>query len=321
MPEKYGWPNGLTSDEYYQRLKKLEQQNKKSAKSKDGEGEKSKGDKQDATAGKDGDGTKEGDTGHVKPANKIMAGCCGGMTSSPISKVQEALQNTEKQGRSEAAVLEKIKQTAQAIKEHLQSLGRGNAAGAWSELIQMSDETFEVPWDVLLSTVLSQAMEQIKVGGSDYSMRRLSKRSYAVGFPRPGLVDYDPVLWLVVDSSGSMGTKQLGVALKVCADVIQQTGLTQVYYLDADAKVQREPIPVTAQDLYQMEILGRGGTDFRPAIEKAKKAIPRPDALVYLTDGDGTAPADAPEYIEVIWVVVPTSKTKPAAWGQTIYLK
>jgi predicted metal-dependent peptidase len=305
LPEQYGWPNGLTADEYYRLLKKQEQADKKKA---GAQGTPTPG---DGEPGSDGPG---------KSASKIMSGCCGGMSSQSISQALEAAANARK-GKSESYLRNVILRTSNDIKEHLRAIGRGDKPGAWSELITIGEKQFDVPWQFLLADATSQTIDHVRVGGADYSLRRPSKRSPLYGYPVPGLIDYDPILWLVMDSSGSMGKQQLGDALHVCADVIDQTGISEVYYLDADAKVQREPMQISVHDLYQMEVLGRGGTDFRPAIEKADKAIPRPDIVIYLTDGDGTAPDCGPANMEFIWCVVPTSNTKPATWGQTIFLK
>jgi len=307
LPAQYAWPNGLTADEYYRRLKQHEKEQKQKSTAGD--------------SGEAGDGNdQEGQSG--KHHNKFMAGCCGGVSSASTSEALEAAKNAEKNGgRSDAYKRHIVRLTSQAIKDHLQATGRDNAPGIWSELIIASDETFNVPWESLLAEVTSQTIDHIRVGGSDYSRKRPSKRSYLRGFMLPGLVDYDPCLWLVVDSSLSMGKPELGAALRVCADVIDQTGTSQVYYLEADTKIQREPTLVCSADLYQMEIHGRGGTDFRQPIAQACKAMPRPDMLIYITDGDGTVPEEPPTNMEVIWCIVPTSRTKPAAWGQTIFLK
>ena len=333
LPAQYKWPNGLTAHEYYLRLKQLEQAQEK----KKGAGKEEGPDKKEGTSAASSDDSPgndaadDADSGHhhdkdsqgsETKKNKFMAGCCGSVAGAAASNALEAAKNAEKKGgRSEAYKSHIVKLTSQAIKEHLQATGRGNTPGIWSELITASDEVFDVPWETLLSEVSSHTIDNIRVGGADYSRRRPSKRSYLRGIMLPGLVDYDPCLWLVVDSSGSMGKPQLGAALRVCADVIAQTNTTQVYYLEADVKVQKEPMLVCAADLYQMQILGRGGTDFRQPIEQACKAIPRPDMLIYITDGDGTVPDEPPHNMEVVWCIVPSSHTKPAAWGQTIFLK
>jgi predicted metal-dependent peptidase len=49
--------------------------------------------------------------------------------------------------------------------------------------------------------------------------------------------------------------------------------------------------------------LSGGGTDFRPVFGwVAKRGMPRPDAVVYCTDGFGEFPPQAPPY-PVVWIV------------------
>lgn len=70
-----------------------------------------------------------------------------------------------------------------------------------------------------------------------------------------------------------------------------------------DAEVHRVD---EAEDPSDLELIrakgstGGGGTDFRPVFDEIKKMGLEPDALVYLTDGDGSYPKSAPQY-PVLW--------------------
>ena len=75
------------------------------------------------------------------------------------------------------------------------------------------------------------------------------------------------------------------------------------------------------RDIRDLPVVGRGGTDFRPAIELAQTLRPRPDLLVYSTDGDGTAPNEPPPNMEVVFLIVPSHYNKtPATWGHTVIM-
>lgn len=302
MPSQFGFENGLTADEYY---KLLEQHEAKEHS------------KQKQCGCGDGDGP--GQPGGAAQG-KIMAGCCGGIAGNPLQKELEQSVNNQV-GRSEADCRQIARKTAADIKAHLEGPGRGTMPGAWSELIEISDTPFHVPWTTKLARATRSLLGNIQRGGMDYSMRRPSKRSTLVGFPRPGLVAYEPTIWLVVDSSASMGKGNLGDALRVCVDVMRQTGVIGVWYMEADTTVQKPPTLVSVRDLYRMEVKGRGGTDFRPAIKMAEEARPRPSAVIYLSDGDGTAPDTPPDGITFIWGIVPGSTRRaPASWGETVFL-
>ena len=56
-----------------------------------------------------------------------------------------------------------------------------------------------------------------------------------------------------------------------------------------------------------------------PLPMRVKNAATRPDLLIYLTDGCGTAPDEAPSY-PVMWVLTANGNA-PAAWGKHLFLK
>ena len=66
---------------------------------------------------------------------------------------------------------------------------------------------------------------------------------------------------------------------------------------------------------------GRGGTSFIPAIAAASKLSPRPDLLIYCTDGDGDAPKCPPQGMSVVWAIIMGVYARakaPAHWGHTV---
>lgn len=312
MPSQYGFEDGLTADAYYHLLEKHEaKEHQKQAAGSNGAGKPGQGLGSSSSSPQPGEKPNQG---------KIMAGCCGGVSGNPLRKELEKSEDN-RIGHSETQCHKFARDTAAAIKAHMEGEGRGTMPGSWSEIVEISDTVFHVPWVAKLGRATRSLVGNIQRGGLDYSMRRPSKRSTLVGFPRPGLIAYEPTIWIVVDSSASMGKQNLGDALRVCVDVMRQTGVMNVWYMEADTKVQTPPTRVSIRDLQHMEIKGRGGTDFCPAFEMAEQARPKPDAVIYLSDGDGTAPEEQPRGINVIWGIVPGSRRRaPADWGETIFL-
>ncbi len=300
MPEQYGFAVGLTADEYYRLLEEFE---------KAGKTPKEPGSSPGGAGGGGGEGPG------------IMQGCCGGVAGNPLSKELENKYNHEK-GRSESDVVSIAKATAKAIDSYMKSSeGRGTMPGNWSELVKISEKEFEVPWRQKLAKVLRHALGAIRAGGLDYSIRRPSRRSYLRGIILPGLIGYEPNVWFIVDSSGSMGSEQLADASKICADVLKQTGVAEAWWMEADIEHKREPLRIAVRDLVSMEIRGRGGTDFRPAINYVASKRPKPHVVIYITDGEGPAPRMPPPGIHFIWVIVPSSWAKiPARWGDMVIL-
>ena len=289
MPEQFGFKPGLTADEYYRLLE--EQEKKKKGECVDDRG------------------------------TCVMHGSCGGIAGNPLSQELENQYNHEK-GRSEANVIAIAKATAKAIEAHVNSAeGRGTLPGIWAEVVDISDKVFEVPWRAKLAKVLRSSIGWARTGGLDYSMRRPSRRSYLRGIALPGLIGFDPNVWFIVDSSGSMGSEQLADASRVCADVLRQSGITDAWWMEADVEHKREPLRVAVRDLQSMEIRGRGGTDFRPAIEYVASRQPKPHIVIYITDGCGPAPAEPPPGIHFIWVIIPSAWAHiPARWGDMVVL-
>jgi predicted metal-dependent peptidase len=64
------------------------------------------------------------------------------------------------------------------------------------------------------------------------------------------------------------------------------------------------------------ELVGGGGTDFRPVFHWLEAQGVRPDLLVFFTDAEGQFPPDEPNF-PVIWLVKGKEKTP---WGQRIQL-
>lgn len=251
---------------------------------------------------------------------QIMCGSCGGVSGDTTLQEFEQQYNIDK-GRSEADCKNIARATSKLLKAHMEGPGRGLSPGQWSEFFDIGEESFPIPWRTKVGNMLRQGIQQMRSGGQDYSMRRPSARSYLRGWPLPGLISYDPDILFIVDSSGSMGKPQIGDTLRVIADIMDQCGIREAWFMEADAGVQRAPIRVTSRMLRKIEISGRGGTDFTPAIEYAQKFKPRPGLVVYITDGAGAAPATAPKEFSFMWCVVPSPWGQlPANWGTIVVL-
>ena len=283
----YGLQPGKTMEEYYEILEKLKQQNK------------------------------------LPPQPPGMgAGQCGGAGgNSPNQQLEDELD--QKYGRSAADVKAKQKQAAEEIKQH-QEKGRGNFGSDMTEVIKALEGASKVRWTQALGHYLKHKMTQRAQGATDYSMSRPSNRTFARddGIIRPGLIAYKPEVMICMDTSGSMGPEQLGASFREIAGVIRSLPhVSHVLFMETDADVACKPRRISVKDLHSMEVHGRGGTDFRPAVAYAQKMKPKPDVLIYFTDGDGYAPAEEPKNLAVVWCVVPSYYRKaPAPWGKVIFV-
>ena len=83
---------------------------------------------------------------------------------------------------------------------------------------------------------------------------------------------------------------------------------------ECDATVQRQ-YPYRGQI---RDVLGRGGTDFRPLFERELWRQHQADAIVYFTDGAGRWPAADPG-IRTIWALTAgCAESFGCPWGERI---
>lgn len=310
----FGFPPGLSMEQYYELLLKKAQEQEEEEEREGGDGE----------VGPNIPGKpKKNSIKHVKKGP--CAGECGSAAgNSPNQELEDRLNQEQGLGRSELDSKRIQKQVAHELKNHIESQGRGDLPGELIEDILASLGPSKVPWTRVLSSILTGAFERITHGQEECSYRRICSRTYTRddGVIRPGLISYEPEILFCLDTSASMGAKQLECALREIIGVMQALGINDVTLLEADTELATQPRRVHTRDLAHLQIHGRGGTDFRPAITHAQKMKPRADALIYFTDGDGFAPAGPPKGLEVIWCVVPSYFQKaPAPWGRAVFVE
>jgi len=324
QPE-YGFPDGLTTEEYYDRLlqqKMRKEQQPKGSEDSNGSGGSKSGDSdkngaqggdQDGGSGQSGEGQQKG----------VGSGCCGSISGNPsdLEKMLEAMPDITPRTEVEVHAIEL--RAAKEFKEYAakHGAGRGTAPSFMEEWLKALEEQPLVPWEQELSDISRDCVGRLQSGGDDYSLRRPSKRSYLRGgLIRPGLIEYLPEVAMILDTSGSMGMEQILAVVREVIGLMEALGIDEVWWCEADAGVAMDWQRVQLEFFRDLKIKGRGGTDFRPAIASAQDLYPQPDLLFYGTDGDGTAPAQPPPNMEVVWCIVPSHYNKPAApWGHTVF--
>lgn len=287
LPADFDFPEGKTMEEYFELF-------------------------QQKYGGKNnnGDGTPK--------AEKICRGCCGGVMGNPIDEVLEA-EADKAFGRSELDV-ERIKeQTKTDINKHETSYGRGSIPGGMVELAKVKKRRPLIDWKIQLNRVIRKTTGRMVSGRSDFSLKRPSKRSFLRSILRPGMVDRKPEIALIEDTSGSMRKPQLHAARNEEIAILERLGVDEVWHLQADVSLACNPHRARIRDLPIMNFYGRGGTSFVHSIMACERLRPKPDIIIYLTDGDGTAARHPPRGIEVVWCIVPSPyQSRPAPWGHLV---
>jgi len=287
-PERFNFPTNLTGEQYYELLDKkretLEQQ--------------------------------------LSGGRGLGSGKCGGCAGNPIDKALEESLAIEI-GRTTTDIHQIRAGTARDIQEAV-AAGRGNVPNTLSEILPPDDGTVrnKISWRIKLSRILRRCTGRMISGRADYSYKRLSRSSFLTGMIRPGMVSHAPVVAFCEDTSGSMGHEQTREARRQAIDIMMSMGIESAWWISADAAVAAPPKIRRMREIRELPVEGRGGTDFSPAIAAAQRLRPRPDILIYLTDGDGVAPALPPPRMEVVFCIVPSYHNQsPADWGHTVIIK
>ena len=112
-----------------------------------------------------------------------------------------------------------------------------------------------------------------------------------------------------VDTSGSIDDVLLGQFLGEMKAIMSLSGML-AYVISCDAAVHQVVLPGDNIP----KLIGGGGTDFRPALSKAEELAV--DAVVYLTDAQGTFPQDC--NLPVLWAL--TQKAE-VPFGKSILIR
>lgn len=280
LPACFGCKDGLTAEEYYHNIPK-----------------KMKGNKGQGAAG-------------------VGTGRCGSAGGNPVEG--EPKDGKGMDGRSEAEIKRMQREVAEAIHEEA-AKGRGTVPGGWVRWAGEHMKPPKVRWQDELARECRSAIAY-RPGAIDYRYDRPTRRQgalgYGVGHPvLPCMRSPIPKVAFVIDTSGSMGTEEMTSALREGQGVLAAVG-AQITFISIDADVHAVKQVRRWREIAN-NLKGGGGTDFRPAFEQLMKGNPRPDVVIFVTDGCGPAPEVQPPF-KVIWLLVGQYKQRPCTWGRFI---
>jgi predicted metal-dependent peptidase len=178
---------------------------------------------------------------------------------------------------------------ADAVKECIRiaaTTAPGPHQGWWKSLAATIDVPAKVPWRKVYRGAVSAVSGGISLGCSDYSYGRRSRRQLLSKSQLPKMVDHEPEVCVVLDTSGSMN-ELMDAAVSETRSLLRCLGIEHIWLLQADTRV-RSTKRVRLHTLSSVELVGGGGTSFDHALEEAGRLSPRPDFIVYITDGYGT---------------------------------
>jgi predicted metal-dependent peptidase len=142
-----------------------------------------------------------------------------------------------------------------------------------------------------------------RVGGSGYDWHKADRRLITRGIVAPQRSGNGcDVIVVGIDTSGSIGQRQLDTFFGELKGIIGDLQPEMVYVLWIDSKLHKVDECTDVEDVGGLKPAGGGGTDFRPAFDWIEQEGITPDCLVYMTDGLGTF-ADEPKY-PVLWCAI-----------------
>jgi predicted metal-dependent peptidase len=205
------------------------------------------------------------------------------------------------------------RQVAQDIVTHGKQAGTVPAGLLrWAEVVL----TPKVNWRALLAAELRRAIAEVS-GAVDYSYRRPSRRSAAVGpVVLPALRRPVPEVAVVCDTSGSMTADLLAMVLAEVEGLLRALGLArQVRVLACDTAVAPAQRVSSAR---QVQLVGGGGTNMGAGIEAAAALRPRPAVTVVLTDGYTPWPAAAPKGMRIVVGLLGAQAPPAPPWARSV---
>jgi len=191
-------------------------------------------------------------------------------------------------------------------------------AGQGTDGAQRLLDSLTTPRDPDLYEALAQLLER---SPNDHTWRRLNKRLLHAGL-YPALDGEEcPPLVVVIDTSGSISDAILSAFSDKVHRAISDFRPRAVTLIYCDSRINGEPQTYTPDDFPELTPCGGGGTDFRPPFDWVAQHLDGepPAALVYLTDLEGQAPDDAPDY-PVIWAAIPSTYATIPNFGQIVPL-
>lgn len=284
---------------------------------------KGKGKKKGRQKGGKGAGKCPFCNGPQKP--EAGGGWCGSGGGVPVPGEPENKGETDAKGRSEVELNSLRRRVAEAIKDAVEK-SRGTVPAG---LARWADEVLQPPrvdWRTKLAQVARTAVA-FRPGAVDFRYHRPSRRQGAIGLGigkpvLPAMIQPTPRVAVAVDTSGSMSKSDLQVAVEESAGILGALG-ADVDFIACDAAVGKVKRVRTPRELAE-SLVGGGGTDFAPVFAEVEKLRPRPEVLVYVTDGCGPAPAKPPVGLRTIWVLVGQYRQTPhfpgEPWGEMIEL-
>ena len=202
--------------------------------------------------------------------------------------------------------------TVQAIATAERMKGQGQLPD-WMEQLIKSSLKSELPWTDVLREFARVAARD------DYSTSRPNRRYLHSGFVLPSLhSDKLGTIIVAIDTSGSIDMDCLSKMLAELQSILDSSRPQSITLIDCDSRVTQVREFTPGDNLLEFKVKGGGGTSFRPVFTKVEELQLDPACLIYLTDMDGSFPANEPHY-PTLWINYGSPRAV-APFGRTIHV-
>lgn len=182
--------------------------------------------------------------------------------------------------------------SAELIRQHVaaQILGEAQQAGnVPGGLIRWAKDRLRprTDWRKALGATVRGSIAAV-AGAADYSYSKPSRRQGVVrqgSVLRPALRGVRPAVTVIVDTSASVSSGQLAVAVSEIDGILRASGTSDLTVIAADATVESARRHVQCLQQVYASLIGGGGTDMGKAIQQAARMKPTPDVILVITDG------------------------------------
>jgi predicted metal-dependent peptidase len=188
----------------------------------------------------------------------------------------------------------------QAVNEHKKA--RGTVPGFVEEELEQLTKPPTIPWKKLLH----QYVQRCRMSKPLRSMQRPRKRWLGLGTTLyPGMIrDRTFNLYFAIDTSGSMSSEDLLDGLTELQGITRIDRDVQITVVEFDTEIHKE-YKLKANQPVDVNLRGRGGTDFNKAFGRAKELGQKGevDAVIIYTDGYAPSPEleFRPKDVPVLW--------------------
>ncbi len=199
---------------------------------------------------------------------------------------------------------ERIASVASSLK------GQGKLPANLERLIKEKVDP-QLPWHQLMRQFTQ------RIYGGSRSWLPPARRHVYRGLYLPSIRTESLKVAVAIDTSGST-ENDLPKFMSELESLLAEFDRVEVTIIECDAKISQVRV-YTENDVHELRnttIKGGGGTDLRPPFGYLRSSPPA--CLIYLTDGLGPAPKNAPTF-PVLWVITEKGVV-PASWGQVAFV-